>query len=218
MSKISSEDGVLQFFKVSKWKTLAVILFMCAFEYAAFNFFSTPYSELEANSDKYHPLVGYAFFGCVTPIAAILLVVYTYFFFQRDRGFYLTENGFIDSSTPFSVGEIPFERILQICDKTNVVTRFRLLKIRDNYISISLRGRKVDKAWWNSVIQNRLKQLVFKKMSRFGFYNVNTKVFSVKHGEIAEAVKKHLESHPRVKMYTMDHEQTLNDLKAKRKA
>ncbi len=212
------EDQIIKFFRVSKWKTFIGLMVMCGFEYMSIKILIMPYSELDANSDKYHPIVAYVFFGSLAPLVAILIVIYLVFLFRKGRGLYLTSNGFIDHSTPFSIGEIPFERILQICNSINNVTKFRGIKIRDNKLSIALRGRKVDKAWWEAKNTSRIKSKKYSWFTRFGSYHLNTKIFSASHNEIAEAVEKHIELEPRIKIYTMDVEQTFRDLKKKRKA
>ncbi len=194
------------------------ILILSGFEYMSLKILTTPYSELNANSDKYHPIVAYIFFGSLVPLISLLLILYIVFLLQKGRGLYLTNNGFIDQSTPFAIGEIPFERILQICNSTNNVTRYRGIKIRDNKLSFHLRRRKVDNAWWESNYSNSFKAKIFKWLTRFGIYNINTKVFSASHEQLASAVAEHIKTEPRIQIYSMDVERTFKELKEKRRA
>jgi hypothetical protein len=206
----------MKYFKISKWRILVGLIIMCLSEFISIKILTMPYVELEANADKYHPIVAYMFFGPIALLLAILIIINVVFYFQKGKGLHLTSTGIIDNSTPFSMGEIPFERIMQICNVTNKVTKFRFIKIRENEISVHLRRRKVDKLWWDDA-HNGVKIKLIKWSTRNGFYNISTKIFSASHDDLVRALEKHIELEPRVKMYSMDVEQHFKDLAVKRK-
>jgi hypothetical protein len=206
-----------KFFPIAKWRIFILLAFCIGFEYMSIEILLTPYEILDARSDKYHPIFGYIFFGVMSPILAVLIMVYTLFIFRAGRGIYLTTNGLIDRTTPFAVLEIPFDRILQICNATNKVTRIRGFKIRENQISIHLRGRKVDNVWIENLTKKGIGGKLLKWKMQLGIYSINTKILKSSHAEVIAALEEHIKLEPRIKMYAMDAEQTFKDLKKKRK-
>ena len=218
MHRNNVQNSKITIFKPSKWRVVFSILFMCCFEYFAIKMLMTPYSELQANADKYHPIFAYLFFGSIAPLFVGFIISWTIFLFKKDRGFHLTSTGFVDLTTPFAFGEIPFERVLQICNSVNNVTRFRGIKIRENKIKISLRVRKVDNAWRKARIGSGIKGKIQGWYTRFNSCDINTKLLSASHSEVVSAIEEHIKLDQRIKMYTMDVEQTFKELKQKRKA
>lgn len=186
-------------FKLSKIKLLLLVVILFVFEYAFLSVLSLPYEQLEANSDKYHPLVAYLVLGPLCVLCSLLLVIFLLFFFRRSKGLMLTTNGFNDRSSPFSIGEIPFDKISSISCIANRVTRYRFIKSKTNEICVNLRKRKSDNDWWSS------KGLLGKAVKKLHTYTINTKGFRQNHSEIVDAIKTHVAGH-NIKVNVIDYE------------
>lgn len=185
--------------KLSKIKLLLLVVILFVFEYVCLSVLLLPYEQLEANSAKYHPLVAYLVLGPIGVLLSLLLVVFLLFFFKRSKGLMLTKNGLNDRSSPFSIGEIPFDKISSISCTANRVTRYRFIKIKDNEICVNLRKRRSDNDWWSS------KGLLGKAVKKLHTYTINTKVFRQNHSEIVDAIKTHVAGH-NIKVNVIDHE------------
>jgi hypothetical protein len=166
----------------------------------AFDILTMPYSELEANADKYHPIMAYLFFGPLFPFLAIIILLFIKFLFSSNKGLILTSKGIIDNSSPFSIGEIPFENIASFTSRTNIVLRYKIFKVRRNELSIYIRKRKIDADWWEA------KGIKGRFAKRSHDYTIPTKFFSINHEELINCIKEHIAG-KNIKMYEIDLEE-----------
>jgi hypothetical protein len=85
----------MKYFKISKWRILVGLIIMCVSEFISIKILTMPYVELDANADKYHPIVAYMFFGPIALLLAILITINVVFCFQKGKGLHLTSTGII---------------------------------------------------------------------------------------------------------------------------
>lgn len=173
----------IKHFKLSILKLIFALFILCMFEYFSFSILSMPYDELERNADRHHPIVVYLFFIPFFIVIGLLILIFLKFLLTKNKGLIITEFGIIDRSSPFSIGEIPFDNISSILSITNIVIKCGFIKIKTNELTINLRKRKKQKEWWEN--KGVMGRLVKKKRT----YTLPTKGFKASHQEIVETIK-----------------------------
>ncbi|WP_133405829.1 hypothetical protein [Parashewanella tropica] len=188
------------YFKLSNFKLFIVITVLFLFEYVALLVLSMPYEELEQNADRYHPIMAYLFFTPVSIFCAVLIIIFLNFLFKKDKGLLLTDTGIVDFSSPFSLGEIPFDNIASITSaKNRHIKIYRFIKFNTPELHINLRKRKKDNQWWKN---KGLKGRLVKKLHT---YTIPTRGFRDNQEQIVEAIQKHIEG-KNIKVNTIDFE------------
>ncbi|ESP93731.1 STM3941 family protein [Pseudoalteromonas luteoviolacea] len=184
-------------FKVSSWKFVIAILGLCIFEYMCLSVLSTPFSELDSRTDRLHTIFAYLFFAPVSVFIGAFILTLLAFLLKPVKGLTISETGITDTSSPFSIGEIPFDNISSINSRTNITYGNKYGKARMNEVCINIRRRKIDNTWWAN------KGLLGRIVKRLHTYTIPTKVFSASHNEIVDAIEKSI-INKNIKFTSMD--------------
>ena len=172
--------------QLSYFRYALAVAALVAFEYMALKIISMPYSELEQNADRFHPLMAYLFFIPIIPLVAAAILSLLLFLFSKNKGLVICADGIVDNSSMFSIGYIPFDQISSMTNDLNLSVGVGIIKSKRNAISINLRNRKIDHEWWSN---KGWKGRLIKKRRN---YQIQTSHLANSHDKIVESIKFHI--------------------------
>lgn len=195
MTNIESQPHII---KLSYLKYVLALIFLVGFEFMAIKIISMPYSELELNADRFHPLIAYLFFIPLIPLIALILLSLLIFLFSRNKGVELGLEGIFEKTSPFSIGFIPYEQISPISNITSLSEGRWPFKSKRKVISINLRNRKQDKNWWSSKGWRG-------RLLRGRSYEIQTSLLAMSHDRVVKVFSYHAKKHGiKINMINLD--------------
>jgi hypothetical protein len=193
MTNLESQPALI---KLSYVKYVLVLAFLVGFEYMAIKIVSMPYSELELNADRFHPLMAYLFFIPLIPLIAVVILSLLFFLFSRNKGVGFGLEGIFEKTSPFSIGFIPYEKISSISNITSLSVGRWPFKSQRDAISINLRNRKQDENWWSSKGWRG-------RLLRGRSYEIQTSLLALPHNNVVEILSCHAKKRG-IKIYTIN--------------